>query len=585
MNRKRLTQSCLLACCLLSILFTGCSDSAAEQDSNIVASVGDDYTLQFSRVHTFHQNHEFGARFPDSELNGYEEVLHLLITNRLKHVDFYESGMHRDSAIALELQRIINDELINDYYEKEYLAKYVNEESIDEYYEGMQKEIHYQRIALEKSQSGGQEFRQQTEETIDDILTAAEDGESFETLINIYSRESIVSNSEGSLRTVLWNANSGNQLFNQMYNLNEGDLKVLETASSYLIVKVERVSEREAPPLGQVRDEIERNLRMLYSNRSEDEFEEEKDRIVNQSEFQWNQAGLEQLVEWSSIPNFYDDVYRDTLKRKIQTGDNFVILDYSNGQIDAEEYLRLLDNVYIMESSGSANIEEHKAFIIEALKRDRIINKAKELGLDEDILHPNHSNITLRNRAIQLYNERHIDSKIPVPNQQDLREFYEMQKDTLYYQLPRARIFAVVYDDSSEAVNAVQQYQEGTRFEDLEPSYLVRSFQKNREGTIESYIRRGEPYLGEAAFSLSLDEVAGPVSFEHAENGRQFAVIKRTQTVPEKQLTYSEVENRIAEDYKEYHRKRIVQSVKNDLWNRYPVTIYEDNLRQRISSL
>lgn len=566
---------------LLALLFTDCSDSAAEQDPNVVATVGEDYSIQFSRLHAFHQNHEFGARFPESELNGYEEALHLLITNRLKHVDFYESGMHRDSANVLELQRVINDELINNYFEETFLQKYINEDSIREYYEGMQKEIHYRRIFLEKSQSN----RQQVEEAIEDILEAAEQGESFDTLIDIYSREPSGENTTGATRTLQWSEDSGNQMFNQIYTLSEGDLKVLETVSSFLIVNVDLISEREVPPLDQVRDEIVRNLRILYYNRSEDEFEEEKETFVDQNEFQWNQAGLEQLVEWSSIPGFYDEVYRDTLRNRIDASDNFEILDYPDGKVDAEEYLRLLDNVFIMEDSGSEDIEEHKEFITEALIRDHIIKKAKEMGLDKDILNPNQSNAALRNRSIQLYNQKHIDSQIPEPDQQDLQEFYEANKDSLYYQLPRARVFAIVYDDSSEAVNAVQRYEEGTRFEDLEPSYLVRSFQKNREGTIESYVRRGEPYLGEAAFSLSLNEVAGPISIDHAENGRQFAVIKKTQAIPEKQLTYSEVDNRIEEDFKDFHRKSIVQSVKNDLWDRYPVTIYEDNLRQKISSL
>lgn len=583
----RITFYFLLLLISISLTLSACSqdDAGRELNTNTIADVGDDYTIQFSRLNAFHGNHEFGARFPDSELNGYEEALHLLITNRLKHVDFYESGMHRDSAIALELQRLVSDELVNNYFENEHLEKYINENSIREYYEGMQKVFHYRRIVLEKTQSGGQQERQRIDTTIDDILNAADEGESFETLINIYSREATGNQADDGIRTIQWSSDTGNQMFNQVYSLHDGDIKVLETASSYLIIRIDRTTKREVPPIEQVQEEIERNMRNLYYNKSQEEFEEEKESLVDQSRFDWNQAGLEQLVEWSAIPQFYEEVYRDTLKYRLKSGDNFEILTYGNGKVDAEEYLRLLDNVFIMEASGSTDIDEHKNFIKEALQRDHIIEKANELDLDQNLLHPNHSNTSLRNRAIQLYNERHIDSKIPEPNQQDLRDFYETHKDTLYYQLPRVRIFAHVYGDSSEAVDARQRHKSGTRFEDLEPSYLVRSFQKNREGTIESYIRRGEPYLGEAAFSLSLDEVAGPVSFDHAENGRQYALIKLTNTVPEKQLSYSEIEDRIVSDFKDFHRKRIVQSVKEDLWDRYPVTIYEDKLRERISSL
>lgn len=574
---------------LVSILltFSACtgSDAGQELEPNTIAEIGDDFTIQFARLNAFHSNNEFGARFPDSELSGYKEALDLLITNRLKHVDFYESGMHLDSANALELQRLASDELINTYFEKQHLGNYINENSIREYYDGMQQVFHYRRIVLNKTQSGGQQERVQINNTIDDILKAADGGESFESLINIYSREASDSEAAGTVRTVQWNSDTGNQMFNQVYTLDEGDIKVLETSSSFLIIRIDRTGTRQFPPLQQVRSEIDRNLRILYYNRSQEEFEEEKERLIDQNSFDWNQQGLEQLADWSSIPGFYDGEYRDTLTSRLEANDNFTIATYAKGEVDAEEYLRLLNNVFIMDSSGSEDIEEHKKFITEALKRDKIIDKANEMGLNQNILNPNHSNVTLRNRAIQLYNEKHIDSKIPEPDQQDLGRFYESHKDTLYYQLPRVRIFAHVYDDSSKAIEALNRYENGARFEDLEPSYLVRSFQKNRDGDIESYIRRGEPYLGEAAFGLSLNKVAGPISFDHAENGKQFAVIKLTNIVPEKQLSYSEVEDRIVSDYKDFHRKRIVQSVKDDLWSRYPVTIYKDKLRQRISTL
>ncbi len=584
MKGERLVILLLTGVCILALLMAACSAKEVEQDSSIVAAVGDDFTVQFSRLQAFHSNHEFGARYPDSELNGYEEALSLLVFNRLKNIDFFETGMHRDSALALELQRIVNDELINDYFEEAHLAKYVNEESIREYHEGMSKEIHYSQILLEKSQPSTSETQREIENTIDDILTAAEDGESFETLRSIYSREPTANGAENT-RSVQWNADSRNQIFNQLYDLHEGDLKVLETASSYVIINVDRVTQREVPPLEQVRDEIVSNLRTMYYSKSQDEFEEEKERLVDRSSIQWNQEGLEQLIEWSSQPNFFDEFYRDTLKSRIDAGDNFEILNYSEGRVDAEEYLRLLDNVYIMDNSRSNEIEEHKIFITEALERDRIIEKAKEMELDEQIINPNRPNQLLQNRVIQLYNAEKIDSKVPEPGEDDLREFYQAHKESLFYQLPRVRVFMYVYDDSVKAADAIQRYKEGTPFEDLEAGYLVRTFEKNRDGEIKSYMRNEKPYLGEAAFRMSESEVTGPISFDHDENGRQFAVLKHAWSEPEKQLSYSEVEDRIESVFKDYHRRKIVESVKDELWEKYPVEIYKENLKRQISSL
>lgn len=571
--------------CIPALLLAACSAKEIEQDSGIVASVGDDFTIHFPRLHAFHSNHEFGARFPDSELNGYEEALSLLITNRLKVNDFFESEMHRDSAMALELQRIVNDELINEYFEEVHLGRYVNKESIREYYDGMSKEIHFRQIVLGKTQAEVPESWPEIQNTIDDILTAAQDGESFETLKAIYLGEQASSRHSENSTVIKWQENSRNQMFNQLYDLNEGDIKVLETASSFIIIKADQITQQEVPPLDQVRQSINSNLRTMYYNKSQNEFVNEKEGLLNRESFQWHQRGVEQLLEWAALPDFYIEMYRDTLKDRIESGDNFMILTHADGHVNAEEYLRLLDEVYIIENPRSAGIDEHKKFITEALERDGILIKAKEMGLDEHILNPNRPNQMLQNRVMLLYNKEKINSKVPEPNKQDVREFYEAYKETKFYQLPRVRVFALVYDNSEKAEDAIRRHDEGTRFEDLESVYQVRTFERKQDGEIETYIRREKPYLGEIAFNMNDGEVTGPVSYDHVENGKLYAVVKRASSIPEKQLSYSEVEDRIESVYKDYHRKQIVESVKEDLWDRYSVEIFRENLRHQISSL
>lgn len=568
----------------LLIISCESSESGNSVDQQIIAEVGNGYEIDFPRLQRYHSDHEFGARFPDSETNGYEETLEILITNRLKHVDFFATGMHKDSTLRREIQRIVSEELFNEYFAENYLSEYINEESILAYYEGMKKELFYRQIVLPKSMGESDADRRETDDTIDDILQAASKGEDFDKLMDLYSRESSSASENGS-RSVKWNPDQYNPLFNQLYELEEGEIKVLETSASILVIKIDKVEKQDIPSFNQIRGEIENSLRKTHMNRAAQEFEEEQKNRVNRDQIEWNRGNLEQLVAWMEKSGFFPDGYKNILQNALTEGNNFTILTYPYGSVDVAEFKRLLDEVLIMRSSSNISVESLQNFLVEALRRDHIVKKAENMGLDENILSVDRQSPTLRNQILRLYNREKIDANIPTPDEQNLQDFYEAHKDSLFYQLPRVRIFAHVYGDSSEAVDALERFKTGTRFEELEPSYLVRSFRKNREGRIEAYMRRGEPYLGEEAFSLSMNEVAGPISFDHAENGRQYALIKLTNTVPEKQLSYPEVEDRIASDFKDFHRQRIVQSVKEYLWDRYPVTIYEDNLRQRIPSI
>ncbi|UCE04524.1 MAG: peptidyl-prolyl cis-trans isomerase, partial [bacterium] len=165
-----------------------------------------------------------------------------------------------------------------------------------------------------------------------------------------------------------------------------------------------------------------------------------------------------------------------------------------------------------------------------------------------------------------------------------LRKFYEDQKDSLFYQLAKVNIHAVIYSDKAKADKMWAQIQQGKTFHELTKSYLVKTFIKTRDGQIKTF-RTDEPaFLGEAAFRLKESETDGVIEYNDPEKGKQFAIIKCTHVRPEKQLTYSDVQNTIHDEYRKFMRAKIEAQVKRDLLDRYPTKIYVDVLKKNIAA-
>ena len=130
----------------------------------------------------------------------------------------------------------------------------------------------------------------------------------------------------------------------------------------------------------------------------------------------------------------------------------------------------------------------------------------------------------------------------------------------------------------------MNEINKGTPFEKTSNRLFVKTYVRDRDGNYESFLSREKPYLADAGFKLGLNEVAGPVEFFDAEKGQQFAIIKCVGKVPQKQLTYDEVKNRIVEDYKNYYRQKISSEVEKQLKSKYDVEIYEDVLSKKLST-
>jgi len=228
------------------------------------------------------------------------------------------------------------------------------------------------------------------------------------------------------------------------------------------------------------------------------------------------------------------------------------------------------------------NKEDLKNYFIEAFRSAKIVQKARDLGLEQEVFNQYTNNPNITFKIVDLYDQAVIRSQIPEPTDSALHEFYQTVKDSLYYKPEKINLYAMIFPDKAEAERIWAKVQQGIPFEKITNRYFVKTFIKDRNGEIKSYFSTEPPFLGEAAFQLKETEVAGVIEYNDPKKGMQYAVIKCAIRSPEKQPSYDEARKTIIKDFQDYYNSKIYQEVNRELRKKYHVKIYENVIAKAI---
>ena len=569
--------------CLSLFYLSGCQQDEPPAPADYIAKVGDDYTIPFSELDRYTQENFFNFRYsPPSK--GYHHALNILINRQLKRIDFFESGYHQDEELMSHIRRIINEELVAEYYEVEYLNPLVEDQAVEDAYESLGREVTYREIVLDKPQNASEQQLNQIRDLAFQLQTDIQSGEAdFATLVREYSQNPESAEMSGYRPPVTWQNSFHSDFSNTVFQLGEGETRILETSQNVYLIKAARVDMRETPPLNEVRQRITRTLRQRYEEATLDQFYDEKERIVTKDAISWNEQALEHISEWTTKPGFFDETYTDVIQDAIHHGRNKQILQWEEGSVDFEEMLFLMEHILIPDGSGYMDIEKLKEYFTEALQQQVLVERAREVISEEDILHANTTNPALRTALVRIYDRAAVNPRIPEPSQESLRDFYHQNRDSLYYQLATINSFVLVSEEKEQAEEWMNRVNHGEAFEELEGRYLVRSFYRDKQGQIHSLHSQEPPSLGPVVFDMELEEVRGPVSYEHPQEGLQHAVVKKARSRPEKQLTYNDVQDRLKEDFMDFHSEKKNKEVLEELRNNYTVDINEELLQTELN--
>ncbi|MFH1197819.1 MAG: peptidylprolyl isomerase [bacterium] len=551
-------------------------------DSNTVAKYDNDRFVTVSQLNKYIEDWLYYKKFI-KRADIYNNAINDLLVNQFKRMDFFEKGLDKDTKLLQSINRIISEELVAEYFETQYVEKYANAEYAKKIYAIMDKTVAYQLIVLNKPENASQEQLDSLKEKAMTIHSEIENGGDFASLVKKYSQNETTIMNNGFMPPVDWKRSISDPVDEVIFQLPKDDVKVLNSEKELLIVKITDVNKIRLEPFDSLKSQIISDLKIGFEELSISEYEKDKKALINEDNLKWNEAALKQIVQWSTIPHFYVNEYKNTFKTALESGDNKIILTYDDGTVDYKELLRLLDNVLILKDTYEIKEEDIKNFMLEAIRTDLIVKKAEALDLKKNIFHAFTANPALRNEIGRLYNQAEVEAKIPEPKDEALHQFFKENENGLFYQLEKINLFVMVLSTKDDADKVCAKINSGTPFEKVTGSYLVKTYIKERDGEIKSFLSDEEPTFGKVAFEMKESEVSKPIEFQDENGQPKYAVVKCYRIRPEKQLTFDDVTDTITDDFKEFHRKKIGKEVEERLKNKYHPEINEEVLVKLIS--
>ena len=563
-----------------AVILTNCSN-IQHREADIVASVKGIGDISFNELQNHYRDYQFDLKYRDNPKQGYQEALQSLVLFKRKVADFKKEEMYENKKLMNPIQRYVNEEIRRLYFEEEYLGKYINEASITSYYQLMNKEITYQQLELNKFHNQNSNSETNVKSRIDQILSEINSGTDFDILISRYS-EDITNNNNGLMPPINWRNGWLNSTNRAISSMNIGDIEVLESESMYYIIKISDIKIIDIPQLNDIRPTIIKNLREQYLDRALQEFAFMEDNIVDTKDFKWNEEAVKEITNWSKDDSFFLGRYKDTINEAINLSNNKTIISNNLEEIKYDDLLYFLNDILIPGIEKDISENDLKNYIVEAIRTDLIIKKAKDLGYDEKILTGNATD-ALEFQYQKIYTIENVDNKIPTANDTFLKEFYNEHKDSLLYQYALTSIYVKLFYEKSEALKMIENINAGESFEQAaNRTYKVKSFIKNKEGKISSYYSKEEPILGNIAFEMEPNEIIGPIN-TYELGIQKFAVIKSSRKIEEKVPTFNEIEN-LEKLFEAYYREQLNQRVKDVLASKYPVITFDDIISKNIKN-
>ena len=567
--------------------FNGCSKNK-DIDENVVAEYGNGKKITFIELKQYVFDWNYNKRYRE-ESEGYRHALNDMLKNQMKRVDFFELHLDTNETLTQSINRIINEALVANYFDKEYLNKYINDDFAKNIYGIMGKRVEYQEIVLKKPEGAAKSKLAKIEKQALNIKEQIDNGADFSKLVQKYSQDKKSAQNNGYAAPVNWRQSVSDPVGGAVFKLKENDVRVLSTNTDYRIVKITKITKTPLEPFEKIKDKVINEIKQVYSHNILDKYNHDKDALIDTTSLKWNEAALKQLVKWSNskwpdAPDLRRNAYEDTLKRVISKSDNKTILIYRNGKVDYKEYLRLLEDILTINVRREINQEDIKNFIIEAVTTNMIVKKADSLGLRKKIFNAYTQDPEIKDRLVYFYNQAEIEQKIPPLTEENLHNFYMENKNSIFYQLEKVNLYAMYFNNLNDAQKVYDKIKSGTEFEKVTGRFFVKTYVRERNGEFKTLMKGEKPIFAEKGFKMKLGEVSEPVKFVDEDGQTKYAVLKCKYTQPEKQLTFDEAKKTIDREFKDFYRKKLETEVEKRLAEKYHPKYYYDVVSKMISA-
>lgn len=562
---------------VISFFLAGCD----KKDPDVVGRVGLEYEVEMDDLISFFEAEYYYKKYADKSLTDYETALKDMLINRVKLLDFFESGFHEDSLIIGKIRRIVNEELVIRYYDTQYHQKYLNDKAVTDLYNRLSREVVYRKISITKEGSSSNAV---TKAKVAEVMAKIDEGGSFEELAKEYSNHKSTAVKGGLMPALTLQGNPDN-MSRLIFDMQEHEVQSFETDKTFEIIRIEEINTLPIAPLEELKESILEQLNDDFTDLAVEEYDNVFTGFVDTSSIQWNLDALAQIRDWFDPGGFDERAYLGAVEKALSEGQNFTIMEYSAGEVDLSHYYKLLRDVLLLNSYSAPTIEELKAYLTEAVRTEHIVQEALALDLEKDILSLNTKSDVLRDNFIQLYDQEIMRLHMPEVTDNALHLFYDENKDSLFFQFAKINIHAAITSDETSAKELMKKLDQGVQFQNLTARIFVKTFIQDHDGKVLAFRSKEKPFLGEAAFTLDLNEVTGPVEYDDPEKGKQFAIIKCVGNRPAKQLQYSEVKKAVHEEYVKYQSLKILNEKEEALLEKHDAEIYKVVLEQQMAEI
>ena len=146
MLKKTLLITPFILIFLLPVFLTNCTEQNGN-DKEIVAKIDDNYTITFDELSTYVYDWLYDKKFR-IKTKAFSEALDAMVTNQLKRIDFFAKGLNKNQKLIQSIRRVINEELVAEYFDSVYLSKYISDDYAKKIYTTMDRQVIYQQIFL-----------------------------------------------------------------------------------------------------------------------------------------------------------------------------------------------------------------------------------------------------------------------------------------------------------------------------------------------------------------------------------------------------------------------------------------------------
>ncbi|MBD3377842.1 hypothetical protein GF406_22625 [candidate division KSB1 bacterium] len=563
---------------LFLIIFGVGMTQCARKERDIVARVDNaDFRFKqleqsFSRKYYFQQKNETPENLTLH--------LHHMIHQHIKELEAKVKRMDTDSVVISALEPEINAALMQRLYQKTE-AEVVNDSLIKSIYAQLGKEIQYRQIVIHKSTDGSRESKHSV---VEEIFKALEQGKDFGQLARQFSEHRASAKRGGLMQPIRWQKRLDPKLV-VLFRMQPGQISgPLETREEITIFKVDKVEKKDIEPFEKVKDDISALLKKHFKGVINQRFQNIVAAQVNTNRFEWNEEGLNHLEPLAYDADIKYKNFATALKHHIDLGNYITLLTYDEGKINLESLLeKYLKFKEILGENYPADINSQKEYITKLIQYERMIRLAKQAGLDQNIMQDDRVKKAISKTLIEYYDNKVIASKIPDFNEKVSKQFYETHKDSLFYQIQKVRIHVILVSNKKQADNLMRLYKHGTPFEKLGSNKFLRIFIKNLDGSIKPLQNSRTPQLARTAFQLEESEVSGPLLYD--DPTLKYAIIKCISNIPEKQLSYHQVQERIDLEFKKFHMKKIENEIMESLYKKYNVQIFPHTIKKMLDRI